>query len=133
MDTRSEHSLARVHADLCRVIRAAAQAPQPFVVVYGVRTPEAEREACASGHSTTMHSRHLPQAGCGGDACAIDVAALTNGQIDFAPGHEAIVFGHIWRQIRAAAEALNIPVEWGGDWKTFKDWGHVQLPWAQYP
>ena len=23
--------------------------------------------------------------------------------------------------------------EWGGDWKTFKDWGHVQLPWSTHP
>ena len=131
MDARSEGNLAHVHPDLCKVIRAAVQAPQPFVVVYGIRTLAAEALAVATGHSTTMHSRHLPDAH--GYACAVDVAALTGGKVDFAPGHEAIVFGHIWRQIHAVADALGIPVEWGGDWKTFKDWGHVQLPWAAYP
>jgi len=78
-----------------------------------------------------MHSRHLPNKD--GLSCAVDVAALTNGNVNFAPGHEAQVFGQIAKQIKAEANALNIPVEWGGDWHSFKDWGHFQLPWSQYP
>ncbi|WP_084494694.1 M15 family metallopeptidase [Alkanindiges illinoisensis] len=31
-----------------------------------------------------------------------------------------------------AAKELNIPLEWGGDWKNFKDGPHYQLPWKQY-
>jgi peptidoglycan L-alanyl-D-glutamate endopeptidase CwlK len=131
MDARSEATLINVHPDLCKVIRATVQAPVPFLVVYGLRTKAAEAQAVATGHSTTMHSRHLANAD--GVSCAVDVAALTNGHPDFAPGHEAIVFGHIWRQILATATAMNIPLEWGGNWKTFRDWGHVQLPWSTYP
>jgi peptidoglycan L-alanyl-D-glutamate endopeptidase CwlK len=139
MDPRSEGLLAHVHPDLCKVIRAAAQNPQPFLVVYGIRTLAAEQQAVATGHSTTMHSRHLPQAAYATDddpdglSCAVDVAALVNGQPNFAPGHEAQVFGEIAAQVKAAAAVLGIPVEWGGDWHSFKDWGHFQLPWAQYP
>lgn len=139
MDPRSEGLLAVVHPDLGRVIRVAAQSPQPFGVIYGIRTLAAEAQAVASGHSTTMHSRHLPQKRYAtaqhpeGLACAVDVAHLVGGKIDFAPGHEAYVFGAIAVQIHAAAAGLNIPVEWGGDWKTFKDWGHFQLPWGAYP
>lgn len=131
MDARSESNLLHVHPDLCVVIRTAAQLPQPFVVVYGIRSLAAEQQAVMTGHSTTMHSRHLPNAQ--GVSCAVDLAALTDGKVNFAPGREAIVFGQIWRQVEVAAAALKIPVEWGGNWHQFLDFGHVQLPWSQYP
>lgn len=131
MDPRSETNLAHVHPDLVKVIRAAAQTPQPFEVTYGLRTLAAEEQAVATGHSQTMHSRHLANAQ--GFACAVDVTPLDHGVLSFEPGHEAYFYGAIAVQIKAAAHALNIPVEWGGDWHSFKDWGHFQLPWAQYP
>jgi peptidoglycan LD-endopeptidase CwlK len=131
MDARSETILVGVHPDLAKIIRAASQVAQPFKVVYGLRTEAAEAEAVATGHSTTMHSRHLPNAA--GLSCAVDVAALIDGAVSFAPGREAEVFGAIAVEIKSAAAALSIPVEWGGDWRTFKDWGHFQLPWEKYP
>jgi peptidoglycan L-alanyl-D-glutamate endopeptidase CwlK len=139
MDDHSEALLAHVHPDLAKVMRAAAQTPQPFQIVYGIRTLAAEEQAVATGHSTTLHSRHLPDKGYAtpenpdGVACAVDVAALINGQISFAPGEEEQVFGKIAAQVKAAALELNILVEWGGNWRSFKDWGHYQLPWKQYP
>ena len=133
MDARSERRLIGVHPDLVRVIRRALQLPQPFCVVQGLRPRAAEADAVRTGHSTTMHSRHLAQPGQHGMACAVDVAALIDGQPDFAKGREAQIFGLIWSQIRAAGVALAIPLEWGGDWHSFKDWGHVQLPWSTYP
>ena len=131
MDIGSELHLQGVHPDLVRVVRAASQLPQPFRVICGMRGLEAERRAVATGHSETMHSRHLP--GTAGYACAVDVAALEQGQISFALGHELEVFGAIAAQIKAAAAQLQVPLEWGGDWTSLKDWGHFQLPWAQYP
>ena len=35
--------------------------------------------------------------------------------------------------VKQAAAELGIPIEWGGDWRTFKDGPHWQLPWAKYP
>ena len=35
--------------------------------------------------------------------------------------------------MKASADALGIDIEWGGDWESFKDWGHFQLPWDEYP
>jgi peptidoglycan L-alanyl-D-glutamate endopeptidase CwlK len=35
--------------------------------------------------------------------------------------------------MKAAAKAEKVPVEWGGDWTTFKDGPHYQLPWKSYP
>ena len=34
--------------------------------------------------------------------------------------------------MKKAALELKIPIEWGGDWKTFKDGPHFQLPWGSY-
>ena len=36
MDARSETNLAHVHPDLAKVIRMAAQTPQPFEVILGL-------------------------------------------------------------------------------------------------
>jgi peptidoglycan L-alanyl-D-glutamate endopeptidase CwlK len=35
--------------------------------------------------------------------------------------------------MKQAAAALGIEIEWGGDWKSFPDGPHFQLPWATYP
>ena len=131
MDHRSETCLARVEPDLCRVIRATAQSPQGFVVTYGVRTRAAEAEAVATGHSQTMHSRHLPDRA--GYAAAVDVTPLIDGAISFARGREAEVYGAIAKQIKASALCEGVSIEWGGDWRGFKDWGHFQLPWSTHP
>lgn len=130
MDKSSEAHLLHVHSDLVKVIRLASQKPQEFIVVYGIRTLAAEIQAVKTGHSTTLHSRHLPNKD--GFSCAVDVAALTSGTIDWAHGREKQVYGAIWTQIKEASHSLKIPVEWGGDWTTFKDWGHIQLPWKDY-
>lgn len=125
MDARSEANLAHVHPDLCRVIRQAAQSV-PFLVIHGIRTQAEEAAMVAKGASQTMHSRHL--AGQAGLGCAVDVAALTDGHIDWS----APAYSVIWTAVQKAAAGLNIPVEWGGVWK-MRDLGHFQLPWHDYP
>lgn len=141
MDARSESFFPRVELDLVRVLRMASQTPQPFVVVCGIRTETQEALACASGNSHTMHSRHFARE-CSGLSAAVDVYALVEGKADAAAGREEQVFGQIALQVKAAAEALKIPLQWGGDpvgaWTPgvvshFRDWGHFQLPWAEYP
>jgi peptidoglycan L-alanyl-D-glutamate endopeptidase CwlK len=54
---------------------------------------------------------------------------LDGGHISWNP----LLYQAIARAMKAAADQLDIPLEWGGDWKALKDWGHFQLPWAQYP
>lgn len=135
--------LAHVHPDLARVINAAAQSPVSFVVVYGIRTASAEAEAVATGHSLTMHSRHLAQPGEHNLSCAIDFCVVVNGALDWTVSNaQGGAFGEAAKQIQAAADELKIPIQWGGAavgaWtpgvvSTFHDWGHVQLPWEQYP
>lgn len=132
MDAHSELLLKGVHPSLAKVIRAAAQTPQPFEVTYGLRTLAAEAEAVRTGHSMTMHSRHLAHEGSG-LAYAVDVTPLDHGALSFEKGHEAHFYGAVAGQIMGAAHKLLIPLEWGGDWTSFKDWGHFQLPWKEYP
>ena len=128
MDPRSERSFEGVHPDLVEVIRrAAAITKQPFIVIHGLRTPAEEAEMVRKGASTTMHSRHLPNKI--GKACAVDVAATTNGKIDWNPK----LYAQIAVAVQKAEDELGITVEWGGDWKSFKDLGHFQLPWKDYP
>lgn len=123
----ADNTLDKVHPDLLKVLDATLQVPQAFKVIHGLRTQIEEAKLVAAGHSTTMHSRHL--ANKQGYCCAVDVVALVNGHITW----DASVYPAIAAQVKAASKALNIPVEWGGDWKTFKDLGHFQLPWQQYP
>ena len=114
MDARSESFFTHVEPDLVKVLRTAAPiSGRPWLVVYGIRTVSAEAQCVATGHSTTMHSRHI--ADKNGLAAAVDVAALIDGkQVSFAPGQEAKVFGDIALQIKTAATILGIPIEWGG-------------------
>lgn len=144
MDPRSETYLAMVHPDLAKVMRATAQTT-PFQICYGLRTWEAQAQAVKTGHSQTMHSRHLPSTtpAYRGLSCAVDIAHLTpaSGKIDWAPGHEASVFGAIAGSVLYTAKLLGVHVEWGGSWNEttlvqaghFHDWGHFQLPWVKYP
>lgn len=135
------HSLLQeVHPDLCKVLRRCAQQPVGFQVVYGLRTLEAQQKLKAQGKSQTLHSRHLP--GQSGFACAVDVEAIVDGKLTWAPGEEEEVFGQIAKQMFAASNLVNVPLQWGGAdigaWtpgvkSTFRDWDHFQLPWKEYP
>lgn len=134
--------LDQVHPDLVKVIETADQRPQPFGVVYGIRSKLGEIDAVRSHHSETLHSRHLSQVKEHGWSCAVDVAAIIDGKLSWALGHEEDIFSQIALQVLAAAAKLKIPVQWGGAaigaWvpgkpSHFHDWGHFQLPWKEYP
>lgn len=126
MDPRSAAALAGVHPDLAKVM-IAAMARASFIIIHGKRTEAEEAAMVAKGASQTMHSRHLPNTK--GFACAVDVAALKDGHVSWDPA----LYKAIWAEVQPLAHALNIPVEWGGTWRAFRDFGHFQLPWAQYP
>lgn len=136
--------LVKVHPDLAKVMRAAAQTPQLFQIVYGIRTLEAEKEAVRTGHSKTLHSRHLPDPHFGGVAMAVDIACLDkNGKIFWdVAGPTGGAYGIASEQILASAKTLGVHVQWGGQpvgaWidgvvSHFRDWGHYQLDPANYP
>lgn len=134
--------LSQVHPDLVKVIEAAAQQPQPFEVIYGIRTLAAEAKAVAEGHSQTMHSRHLPDPHYNDLAMAVDIGIFQNGVYQGAGSDVPPLYTSAAVQILAAAKTLGIDVQWGGAavgaWADgvvshFRDWGHFQLDPAKYP
>lgn len=110
--------LKGVHPDLVRVIKKAAEITKvEFAVIEGLRTLERQKQLVAAGASKTLKSRHLT-------GHAADVVPLVDGRIrwDWPIYHKLAPF------IKAAARAENVPIEWGGDWKSFPDGPHWQLP-----
>lgn len=115
--------LAGVRLDLVRVVKRAIETtPVDFGVLEGLRSEARQKELVAAGKSTTMHSRHLT-------GHAVDLVAYKDGKISW----EWPLYSQISLAMKAAAAELLIPLEWGGDWKTFKDGPHYQLPWKEYP
>jgi peptidoglycan LD-endopeptidase CwlK len=119
---RSLRNLEGVHPDLVKVVERALQLTEvDFVVVEGVRTPEKQKQYFDSGASKTMNSRHLT-------GHAVDLIAWVDRTVNW----NLIHYERIAAAMKEAGRELGIPVEWGGDWKTFKDGPHFQLPWKEY-
>ena len=135
--------LEGVHPDLVGIVaRAADLSPIPSRVFEGARTVERQRTYVRRGVSRTMNSRHI--AGANGVCHAVDLVLAFDvdgdGDIDgadhwAAPG--SAQGADAWRRletaVKAAARELGVPVEWGGDWPSFRDYPHWQLPWKAYP
>lgn len=115
---RSRKALAGVHPDLVRVIERADAMGAKFTVLCGLRTKQQQEELVAQGKSKTMKSRHLT-----GHAVDLVDERFTWGEREMAD----VAF-----IVKAAAADCRIPIEWGGDWKSFIDTPHFQLPAAQY-
>jgi hypothetical protein len=140
---RDRATLAGVHPDLVRIVeRAADLSPVPFRVFEGVRTVDRQRENVRRGVSKTMNSRHIP--GANGVCHAVDLVLAFDvdgdGDVDGSDHWASPVSRHggaAWRRletaVKSAARELDVPVEWGGDWRSFKDYPHWQLPWKAYP
>lgn len=123
MDERSKNSLKGVHPDLVKIFtRAYALAEVKPTVTEGLRTVARQRQLVAKGASQTMNSRHIT-------GHALDVAFIVGKQVRWDwPLYKT--FADVMKQ---AAKELGLPIEWGGDWKSFKDGPHFQLPHSKYP
>ena len=129
--TLSQRSLTRLegaHPDLAKVIkRAAAISDLDFIVLEVLRTVERQRELVKQGASKTMNSRHLP--GKDGKSRAVDIAPMIGGQVTW----DWPLYRRLAPIIKQAAKDVGVPIEWGGDWRSFKDGPHWQLPHGAYP
>jgi peptidoglycan L-alanyl-D-glutamate endopeptidase CwlK len=119
----SKMRLQGVHPDLVKVVERAIQITTvDFLVLEGVRDPHRQRTLVASGASQTMNSRHLT-------GHAVDLGAWVDEQVDWSwPLYDKIAAA-----MKEAANQVKVPIEWGGDWKSFKDGPHFQLPHKEYP
>lgn len=129
--TLSQRSLTRLegaHPDLAKVIkRVAAISDLDFIVLEVLRTVERQRELVKHGASKTMNSRHLP--GKDGKSRAVDIAPMIGGQVSW----DWPLYRRLAPIIKQAAKDVGVPIEWGGDWRSFKDGPHWQLPHGAYP
>lgn len=120
--------LEGVHPDLVRVVKRAAEASGvAFQVTEGVRTLARQRALMKAGSSKTLKSRHLVAPN--GYGHAVDLVAMIGGRVSW----EEPLYHRIADAMKDAAFLLRVPIEWGGDWRTFFDGPHFQLPWATYP
>lgn len=121
---RSENNLKGVNPDLVKVIRRTLEiTPVDFIVIEGLRTQARQKELVSTGKSQTMNSRHLT-------GHAVDCAPLVNKQI---PWGDWSKFKLVADAVLQAGKELGIDVEWGGNWKSFKDGPHFQLTHKSYP
>ena len=131
LNEASLSKLAGVHPQLVAVvIRATALSSLKFIVTEGVRSRERQRKLVAMGASKTMNSKHLTQPD--GYAHAVDLAAwLDLDEDESVDGGEIRwdwpLYAKIATAMKAAAGELRTPIEWGGDWRRFKDGPHFQL------
>ncbi len=120
---RSLARLSGVHNDLFGVVERAIQITEvDFTVLEGLRTASRQRELVHAGASETINSRHLT-------GHAVDLGAWVTGAVRW----DWPLYYKIADAMKQAAHELGVPIEWGGDWATFKDGPHFQLPWNQYP
>ena len=121
--SRTEANLQGIHPDLIKLVhQVLGKYPTLFVVTEGLRTLERQKQLFAAGATTTLKSRHIT-------GHAFDVAALVNGEVRW----DWPLYKKIADIIKAEAKVLDIGIEWGGDWKTFKDGPHFQLSFKRYP
>lgn len=123
LNVRSRERLKGVHPDLVGVIEhAAGMAPGTFIVTEGLRAPDRQYQLYVSGASKTLNSRHLT-------GHAVDLAALVDGKVRW----DWPLYHKLAAVVKQAAAEKNVPLIWGGDWKSFPDGPHYELDRSIYP
>jgi len=123
LSKRSRERLVGVHPDLVAIVeKAITLTPVDFVVLDGVRTLARQKQLLAAGATRTLDSRHLT-------GHAVDLGAWVGREVRW----DWPLYRHIAAAMKAAARSLDLQVDWGGDWTSFKDGPHFQLPRLRYP
>lgn len=123
LSKRSKDRLSGVHPDLVRVVEKAISISDiDFTVLEGVRSIARQEQLVKSGASQTMRSRHIT-------GHAVDLGAYVAGQVRW----DWPLYHKLADTMKKAAEECSVPIEWGGDWTSFKDGPHFQLPHKEYP
>lgn len=123
----SKKALEKIHPDLRKVVDRAleilGETDGPDIrALEGLRPYSRQLELIKSGASRTKNSRHLT-------GHAVDLGALENGKVVW---HWPL-YHKIAAAVKKSAKEMKVSIDWGGDWKTFKDGPHFELKWADYP
>lgn len=112
-----------VHPDLVKIAHyALLTSPVDFSITEGLRTTARQLELFEQNKSKTLASRHIT-------GHAIDVAAFTNGKLTWNWAEYEVIAA----AFKHAANELGVKIDWGGDWKSFRDGPHFQLSYSTYP
>lgn len=123
LGVRSKARLKGVHPDLVKVVEKAIHLTTvDFTVLEGVRDAVRQKKLVESGASQTMNSRHLT-------GHAVDLGAWVDDQVDWSWP----LYHKINTAMQEASKLVGVPIEWGGNWRTFKDGPHFQLSKKEYP
>lgn len=123
LSKRSLSKLEGVHPDLVKVVMLAITLTEiDFGVTEGLRTVERQRILKAKGASQTMNSRHIT-------GHAVDLVAYIGSDISW----DWPLYYKIADAMKRAAQALDLPIVWGGDWVSFRDGPHFELDRKVYP
>ena len=130
-DSRSLRNLQGIHPDLRRVMeRALREAPFPFIVIEGLRTPQRQKELVRIGASKTMNSRHLT-------GHAVDIVPFVDidkdGKVETEEMYSWPLYHLLAPVVKRVATEEKVSIVWGGDWKSFKDGPHFELNRRAYP
>ena len=121
LGTRSLQNLSGVHPDMVAVVSKAIEITEvDFTVIEGIRNIERQRQLLKEGKSTTLNSRHIT-------GHAVDMVPWP---VDW---EDLDRFETMAEAMKDAAEELEIPIVWGGDWKSFYDAPHFELDRKVYP
>ena len=126
LSQRSLKKMKGVHPDLVEVVRHAIDIVEvDFGVLEGLRSTKRQQELFQQKASlldgVTKKSRH--QTGH-----AVDLVAYIGNEVRW----DWPLYHKISKAMKTAAKELNVPLEWGGDWKRFPDGPHFQLPRKDY-
>ena len=110
--------LGECHADLQKVAHEAIRTSD-FKVICGHRGKEAQNKAYAAGNSKLKYpdSKHNKA-----PSLAMD---CTPHPLDW---EDIAAFKAMGEAIKSAARRVGVKISWGGDWKSFKDYPHFELP-----
>ncbi len=93
-----------------------------FFVIQGLRTLDDQKKFVEAGKSQTLNSRHLT-------GHAVDLGITVQGKMDWSwPKYKLLN-----SDMQKAALLEDVPLTWGGDWKTIKDGDHWELPRLSHP
>ena len=114
---RSLANLDTVHPDLKRVmLEAIENTPFDFGITEGLRTKERQQQLFNEGKSQTLNSRHLT-------GNAVDIVIFIDNKVTWDLKYYKVLSEHI----KAVAKLNDVPIVWGGDWKSFVDAVHFEL------
>ena len=117
LSQRSLDRMKGVDERLVNVVKRAIEISEvDFIVTEGLRTKERQAELLKAGATRTMNSKHIV-------GKAVDLAAVVDGQVRW----DWPLYSKLATAMKRAADILNVKIEWGGDWVTFKDGPHFQL------